>query len=618
MPSSYSTTEKETKEPVERFPRIYDYIIQQEASFRTQTVPLGSNWNWNMYRHIDRSFHLKNSQFYHGANNQEHLNRPFNNIIIPIANVNYRSEGFDVKDVELYVDDKDYFHLSLLARKYHNKWAVENSIDTAIDESVESYFDYGLALLKNVNDKRPEVVELKTQLAFCDQTNILAGPICLKHEMSIDELLEMKGKWIDEEVDRAILYSKFEKKGNTEGDSAQTPGKNVEIYELHGVFPESWLGEDYYGQSWEDNGKYTRQMHIITYYTGKDDKKNGICLYKGEHKQIFKALRRDKVEGRACGRGGIEELFHPQIWANYSEVNMQQMLDNVSKIIGITNDKKLAQNNRISNVKNGQWLVVEEGKEARQFVFTAPNKNAFDNYVNKWEQRAAALGSASDPQLGKNPVSGTPLGTTEIVVNQGEGIHQYRQGKIATFWGEIYRDWVINYLKKDLNKGDEWLDELSLEELQEVAERVSINESNKRIKDLILSGNIVTPEEQQMMREVIKEGFANGGKRRFIKIMKGEFEKLPLKIRFSISGKQKNMAEMVSKLNAIFRTVFTPGGIQMIQQNEGLAELLNNILESAGLSPVNFSAITKPVLSPIQPTQVPQINNLTTNQTTNE
>src|SRR3990167_7699042 len=189
----------------EKIPSIYEYILQEEESWVTARVPLASNWrDFNMKEHIDRSYTLKNSRFYQGT---QDYRRPFNNIILPIANVNYRTEGFDVKDVQIYVDNAENYHKSFFARKFHNWWAKDNDIDTAIDESVESYFDYGLTLLKNVNSARPEVVPLQ-QIAFCDQTDIMAGPICLKHHYSISELLDMKGKWNSGEVSKTILMAR--------------------------------------------------------------------------------------------------------------------------------------------------------------------------------------------------------------------------------------------------------------------------------------------------------------------------------------------------------------------------------------------------------------------------
>lgn len=597
---------------VEKIPEIYQYILREEAAWKTARVPLASNWrDWNMHEHIDRSYTLKNSRFYQGT---QDYRRPFNNIILPIANVNYRTEGFDVKDVQLYVDNAENYHKSFFARKFHNWWAKDHNIDTAIDESVESYFDYGLTLVKNVNDVRPEVIQLQ-QIAFCDQTDILNGPICLKHNYSISELLDMKGKWKDAEIDKAILMARHETAvAAADDDTVKTPGKYVEVYELHGMFPESWLGAEKYGEEWQDTGRYSPQLHIVTYYTGSDgETKNGICLYKGkEPRPVFKALKRDPIFGRACGRGGIEELFHPQIWTNYSELHISQMLEAASKVILKTNKRKVMAMNNFTNMKNGQIIDLDGDGTLEQLVVQPYNKGAFDNFVNKWEQVARTIGSASDPALGLNPTSGTPLGTTELITQEGIGIHEYRQGKIAAFWQEIYRDWILPRLAVEINEGSKWLDELSLNELQEVAERVADNEANDRIKRMVLAGRIPTREEAEQFKQVFKEAFMQGGEKRFLEIIKDEFKGLAMDVEVTIKNKQKNMAETVSKLNSVFRTLFTPGAIQVVQQNQGVADLLNEILESSGLSPVNFSSITGAAaaappqqMAPAAPEQLP-------------
>ena len=589
----------------EKYPEIYSYILAEESKYRTERVPLADNWrDWNMYEHVDRSFTLVNSRFYKG---QQDYTRPFNNIILPIRNVNLRTEGFDVKDAQIYVDNAENYHKSFLARKFHNWWAKDNDIDTAIDESVESYFDYGLILVKNVNEARPEVVPLQ-QIAFCDQTDVMSGAICLKHNYTVSELLDMKSKWKSTEVDKTIMMAKFSKK-NVLTDEVKTPSKYVEVYELHGIFPESWLGAEKLGEDWEDTGKYSPQIHIVTYYISPVDgkTKSGITLFKGkESKPVFKALKRDNVYGRACGRGGIEELFHPQIWTNFDELHIHQMLEAVSKVLLKTNKKKIAALNNFSNMKHGQLIDLDGDGTLEQLVLQPINKTHFDNAVNKWEQIARTIGSASDPQLGLNPVSGTPLGTTEIVTSQGQGVHEYRQGKISTFWAEIYRDWVIPHLSEEIDKGSKWLDDLSLDELQDIAEKVSTKEANKRIKRMVLAGKMITKEEADQFREVIKEGFMKGGEKRFIEIIKDEFKDLAMDVEINIKGKQGNMAEIVSKLNSVFRTLFTPGAIQVLQQSPEMGKFLNEILELTGLSPIKFGMSPKPILTQMTQPQKPQ------------
>lgn len=589
-------------EVVEKLPDVYQYILTEEAKYRTERVPLASNWrDWNMYEHVDRSFQLKNSKFYLGS---QDFTRPFVNIILPIANVNYRTEGFDVKDAEIYVDSSENYHKSFLARKFHNWWAIENKIDTAIDESVESYFDYGLALLKNFNEARPEVVQLQ-QIAFCDQSDVMAGPICLRHYYSIPELLAMEGRWDKDAISKAVLMARTKKNvDQADDDQLNTPGKYLEVYELHGIFPESWLGKEKLGSEWEDTGRYVPQLHIITYYQSEGEQtKRGITLFRGrEPKPVFKALKRDPIFGRACGRGGIEELFQPQIWANWSTIQIKDILAAVADMVWVTNDKKFA-NQKISNLKKGQVLHLDDGKDLVPKQMSAASKIPFDQFFTMLEQNARAIGSASDPQLGKNPVSGTPLGTVEIVTAQGQGIHEYRQGKIADFWVEIYRDWVLPHLSREINKGSRWLDELALDELQDVAERVATSKTNKRIKEMTLAGKMLTRQEMDTFKSVVREEFAKGGEKRFLEIVKDEFKDLAMDVKISIAGKQEALFETVAKLNSVFRAIFNPAGMQALQADPAAQKLLNEILEKSGLNPINFAG--QPVKpAPVQETSV--------------
>ncbi len=234
------------------------------------------------------------------------------------------------------------------------------------------------------------------------------------------------------------------------------------------------------------------------------------------------------------------------------------------------------------------------------------NYQLFDRAILEWEQHARVTGSASDPALGLNPVSGTPLGTTEIVTNQGEGIHEYRRGKVAVFMEKIYRDWVLNYLVADMNKGLEWVDELSLEDMQDLSERVMTNVFNNKIKEVFLSGQIITKEELAPLQEQFKKEFAKSSKK-FLKIAKGEFTKLPLVVKINVAGKQKDLARMASGLTNIWRTIFTnPQGFVQTMQIPGASKAFNQMLEASGMNQMDFSQMPaqQAVPSPMQPNQL--------------
>lgn len=156
---------------------VFSYITSEEANYRTVRIPLTNSKDWNMYEHIQRCTNVSNGWFHSGANDGK---RPYNDIVTPIINLSFRLEGFDVKDIIPYVNDSKEYYKSFLVKKYHPQWARKNQLDTFIDEVVESSIIYDLVLIKDVNEVRPEVVDLKT-IAFCDQADVMAGPICIKH-----------------------------------------------------------------------------------------------------------------------------------------------------------------------------------------------------------------------------------------------------------------------------------------------------------------------------------------------------------------------------------------------------------------------------------------------------
>ena len=240
---------------------VFSYIKAEESNWRTERVPLTGSKSWSMFEHIERCTNVANA-WYHQGNNDGL--RPYDDIVTPVINVAFRSEGFDVKDIVPYVEDINQSYKSFIVKKYHPQWARKHELDTFIDEVVETSIIYDLVLVKNVNDVRPEVVDLKT-IAFCDQTDVMAGPICLKHQFTPSELVKFKNKWDATEIDFAIGQARAEKSSSMATDQThKTPGKYIEVYELRGDLPESWL---------EEGGApdvYVPQMHIVCYYKDQD------------------------------------------------------------------------------------------------------------------------------------------------------------------------------------------------------------------------------------------------------------------------------------------------------------------------------------------------------------
>jgi len=567
---------------------VFDYIKQEENTWKTEQVPLTNSKEWNMKDHIERCMNVANGWFHNGENDGL---RPYNDIVTPIIDVAFRLEGFDVKDIVPFVDDIEENYKSFLIKKYHPQWARKNELDTFIDEVVESSVIYDLVLIKNLNQSRPEVVKLQ-DIAFCDQTDILSGALCIKHQYSIPQLLSYKGKWDDDKIDEAIIMAQAEKTISTATDrKVKTPSKYMEVYELRGSFPETWLDKE------GDENVYTPQLHIVTYYTAKDGSKNGIKLFEGKDKKLsdnFKALKIDQVRshGRACGKSIVERLFEPQVWNNYSGIKIKKMLDSAVNLL--QTDSEEYGNMKISDLKEMRVLKHEPGRPISRVDMNLQNVTELTNYQTQQENNARMLGSASDGALGRNPVSGTPFALQDLVVQQGEGIHDYRRGKIATFFADVlYRDWILSYLVKDMNNGVKFSEDLSLDEMEEVMTEITKNLVNTRLKEGMLEGRTYTAEDKEALSQVVIADLMKGSKKQFMEVLKGELKDIPVKVFVNVAGKQRNMAQNADKISKLVGNILAnPEAFATIP---GLAKSYNELLEESGMSAIDFSQVTRGV-----------------------
>lgn len=583
---------------------LFSYIKTQESNYR-QPIRLNDSWSWGMKDHIDTSELYNNSQLKTGKNDF----KPVKNITRPILNLQHRAEDIELKDVQLYVDDPDKHHLSLLVKKYHDDVFVkEHDLDTFFDELNVSRIDFGGGLSKKVGKGR-ETVPLQS-IVFCDQTDILSGPIGIKHFYSPDQLLDMAERgWGNTangatmSLEDVIRLSRDEKKDET--NTTKTPGRYIEVYEVHGNLPKK------YANPKDTSEKYETRMFIVCFYSTKDNKdKKGVVLYSAvESKSPFKLIKRDPVYGRALGFGGAEELFEPQVWTNYDMIRKQALLDSASKTILKTSDVTLAAKHPtgLKDMDNLEIVEIQQGAEFEQVDTYPRNIALFDKSLNDWEIHAKDIGGAQDPLQGKEPTAGTPFSSLIEQVRQGMGLHEYRRGQFARHIEEIYQDDFIPEIQKEITKGAKFLSELSLDELQYVTEGMVRNKTNLKIKEMVLAGETPTQDVIDQYKELVTQEIRSKGNKHFIEILKGEFKDAPLAIKVVVAGKSKNLAANVDKVTNIFRFAFSnPMGFMQVMQIPGMAKGFNQILEMSGLEPADFSGIEKFTMQPAQPMQSPQ------------
>lgn len=592
---------------------IYDYILAEETRYNTIPVPVVEGYEWLMSRHVKLTTLYLNSRYETG--DQE--NKPFKQIILPKINLEHRAVQFDVKEIEFFVDDYEEYYKSFLVRKFHQKWARKNDLATFLDELTETYTDYGGVLVKKLKGAVPVVIQFQ-QLAFVDQTSIMSGPICEKHQYTPDELKDMEsagwGKF-GTSIDELITLATNQKSTTqVKGRTIETPNKYIAVYELHGNLPVEYLypnDEDQATQTGLGDKKYVNQMQIVAYYKDNTGKDQGVTLFRGkEAPGTYKFYKRDPIYGRALGRGGVEELFEPQVWVNYNEIQKKEMLDYAAKQIYKTNDQQFEKRNDTTQVENGQIFVLSDGKELSQVNTQPANVDAFNDALDRWDNTAKEISSSYDSIAGDNPQPGQPFRATALINTEAHSLHRYRKGKIGgQFLPGLYRDWILPEFVKEMTSDDnEFMSNLSLEEMQSIADSVVTCTVNKEITKKILGGYKLGPGEQDSLTQFYTDAFYKKGNKQFFKIFKEEMKDVPIDVEVNITQEETDRSKMSQDLASVFTQIaLNPA----LLDDPRMSKLFNEILELSNLSPLAYTTKKAPLAVVQQSRPQPTVNNST-------
>ncbi len=572
-------------------PSIYDFIKAEENRFESEQVQVGQNWSWNFKNHVQMIFHLKNGVFFTGNNDWM---RAFKNIMEPMLNLSYVMEDIELKDVAFYVENDPDKVLSFLIKKYHDEiYVKENDLDTVFDEITESDVDYGGVLVQKTNTKKPEVLALNS-LAFCDQTDLLGGPLAFKMFFSPGKLREMsKLGWGSEangattSIEDLITLATFEKDSVGNDKKNTVPGKTIEVYILRGNLPENYLFDN---DNIED---YYNQVQIVAFYVDKNSKKQGVTLYRKKEKEgNLKFHTSQKVYGRALGRGIGEAQLHPQVWTNWLTIHKHNLLEAGSKVTLYTDDPSYANKNKIQDMDNLEISTIEDGKRIYQTPTIAPtNIQLYEGSINEWYQQAQLTGSAFDPLLGKEATSGTTFRGQNQVVQQGKGSHDRRKGQRSKFIEELYRDWIVPDMIKGIVNGTTFLATLSNEEMQWVSERLAENYATKVHIEEILNGQ--EPTDREVLKQKFIKDFSKKGGTHLLEILKDETRDIAMRIGINVANKQKDLSMLSDKVLSIFQFIFAnPAGFLQAMKIPALSKSFSDILEFSGLSIADFASLT--------------------------
>jgi len=469
---------------------------------------------------------------------------------------------------------------------------------------------YGGALTKKFEEKGKlelQVVEWKN--VATDQVEIMDNPIIERQYMTYAELLRKKDIW--DNVEEVLELNSDVKAAKKYGQ--REVSNRILVYEVKGEFPKEYL-KDVKDEEIKDEDKYeyTMQQYYIANVYGKN-----FILFADELKESpYEYLAWEEMEGRALGRGVIEDSEEAQVWTNDAVKGEKSAMDLAGKVVAKTTSKKIG--NNIMEVDNGKIFEIEDGKDLDILNLTPTSLGQYDNQILKWKEQADGATSSYDANTGEQPPSGTPYSQTALLNQIASKPFDYRREEAGIFLTRIFNKWIIPHLIKKLKKKHILATDFDEDELAMIDKDFNTHRANEKVKEALLSGKFVTPEEYQALLEVEKVL----GAKRYLDMPDNYFDDIEAKISVNPTGELKNKQAILQSLSTLMGDViksFNPNtGTFGVFDNPQLSKIFATILElsGAGISPASLmgksqttgavaqnTAPVAPQPSPLQPRQ---------------
>lgn len=572
-----------------------------------KTIDLVDGLPFSQKKQIRTIEFYNNSKYLNGQKDEMGREKPFMQILNAICDVENTAKDLDTKDIQVTSDDANHYTESWLLSKDIYVWMKETNFAKTLNDMRDMHTRYGSLLVKKCMKDGVLTLELpEWKNLITDQRKIVERPIIETHWMTAIDIAK-KTEWNSKEVLKKLEESHS--------------NRTVPVYEVRGTFSKAMF-KDAIGEKYtpKDKKKFSYQLYYIAGLPSEEKANPNLeafeILYcEDDTEEVYKYLARKPKAGRAFGVGVMEEGEEAQVWTNDAVLKQYRAMEYTTKVIGQTASKKLKGRNLLTETDDGTILETEEGKPIEALnLLPSGGLNQYSLIVQQWYDQLQKTTSAYSAQRGETPPSGTPFRLQATVLQQSSSVFKVLQQEFGIFITEIFEDWIMPHLAKNLNKEHILSYEFSPDELKEIDSKFSRFHAMEQAKEKILAGGDFTQEEYEAFIETYDAFIKQTKSQRFIDIPKNFYKNLKFKVTVNVTGEQRNKAATLESLNNILITYASNPNLA----NDPVAsQLLTRIVElaDAGISPVQISsAISEQarkneqmqMVQAMQPSQQPQ------------
>jgi hypothetical protein len=583
--------------------KVAALIRNAEQDYTTGTTRIGKYVEFSQYENIERINAYINSKHISGEVDSMGREKPFFNIVNAARNIWYKATDIDRKDIRIKSTKASNVLFAFLATLKLQEWMRKTDFGQFLNEWGRALATYGSAVVKAVEVDKVLTLKVVNWSNFISDTiNFEGSPKIEKFDFTESELLQNSA--YDKTVVKSLIENAKTVRKTRDGTNRDNKDDFIEIYEVHGYFPDSWITSKE-----EDNDKYSQQMHVVSFYLNEKGEYDDYCLYKGvEAYDPYTVTHLIKEEGRVQSIGAVEHLFDAQWMQNHTVKAMKDQLDLSSKLIYQTADGNLLGQNVLSALETGDIIVHAPNAPLTMLNDMSTDIGALKTLSDMFYQQGQRTTGATDAIAGNTMPSGTPYSSVAIQLQASEGLFEIMVENKGLQLSKIIRERVIPVLKKQLNTTDEIAEVLSDQNIQFIDSIYIPNEAirryNKKVADKIFEGEIADPFDQAGAENEIRNELALLGNQRFIKpsdindkTWDEVLKDIEWEIEVEITNEASDKRAVLQTLTTVLQTIVSNPAVL---QDPNAKMLFGKILEETGtVSALQLNA------AQTQPSQAP-------------
>ena len=590
---------------------IGEYVRKAERDFTAGTTQMSKYVDFAPYEDINKIYAYLDSKHTSGPTDSLGRDKPFFNIVLAARNIWFRATDIDRSNIKIRATKSADDIGAFMATVQLQDWMRRENFGTFLNAWGINSAGFNESVLKFVEqDGRliPSVVPWSR--IICDVIDFDSNPKVEILEMTEAQL--RKNKAYDQELVEELCDARKARE-MTDGQRKDNRNNYIKLYEVHGEFPKSMLtGNE------DDEDEYTQQMHVITFLATKDGGKfDDYTLYKGRESKdpYMLAALLPEIDGSIAFRGSVKGLFDAQWMQNHSIKAIKDQLDLASKLIYQTSDGTFVGQNVLQSIENGDILIHKPNEPITVVAHNISDIVSLQNFQASWKQLGNEINGISDAMLGVAPKSGTAWRQTQAVLNENYSLFEVMTENRGLSITKALREYIIPFLKKKMDNTKEASMIMKAHDIDKLDARYiknsSIQKSNKALKEMLLSGQSVTPEDQQQMTQEnaqqTQEGLQEQGAQRFFlpseissKTWKELFKDLEWEVEVDVTNENLDK-DALTTLNQLLTVVTDPVKAQGLATPQGRM-VFNKILELTG-------AVSTIELAGLPTIQAPQAQN---------